>query len=187
MDKYKFLRIYVNFSIIIGLLLLISTMIYTSQFILSFYGLVSKTLFQVTIDGFIDITIFNTPLIIFAMLLVVNIIVMVRLGSVEEVEHKVLREVVAYNTLLTIMLVIGQVVFFLLIPERITGEIVNLFYAIKVPVKMDQFVYVINVNYILTITYVVYNIVVSMMSLPPMRCKPGAPGWPNSGQEGSIA
>ena len=170
MSKEKFLRLYVKISVVIGLLLFIWMLVFTNEFPNVFNGTIEKNIFGIVLNNsFIEpIFILNTPLIIFLSFFLLNLFFIFRVGNVDEVENKWLREVLSYNILLTVMMVIGQILFVIMLPEGIQGEVADKFLWIEMDIQYDVSVNVINVNYVLTLVLIIYNIFVGIKSAPPV-------------------
>ncbi len=140
---------------------------YVMSFPQEFYGIVDKGLFFTTLENYqANVDIINMPLIVYLILLVLNVLIVIRLGNLEELESKSLQSVAVYNTLLTIMLIIGQIVFFIMIPDRINGFVKDFFVYVEMPLRDIEVQNVINVNYIIAVIYICYNIVVAVKNIP---------------------
>jgi hypothetical protein len=169
MSKEKFLRLYVKLSIMIGIILFIWMFVFTNQFPPQFNGTVEKNIFAITLNNsFVGPKlILNSPLIVFISFLLLNIYFVFRIGNTEEVKNKWLKEVLFYNIILTIMMIMGQVLFAIMVPETIQGAITDHFVYLSMPMLNDSVVQVINVNYVMTIAMIIYNILVAWKSALP--------------------
>lgn len=167
MSKEDFIRLYTKFSVVIGLILFI--------FVAAFIGrfpegkvLLENGIFGVNVlvfgSGF---AIVNTPLIIFITLFILNIYMLIRVGSTEEIPFKELQSVVFTNTFLVFLMIIGQIAFVLMLPDSINGEIINRFFMITFHIGTGSAYHVIYVNYTLTFIYFIYNILVLVKSPLP--------------------
>lgn len=162
MNKERFLRIYTKFSIFIGLLLILFVFIFSSSFPTEFKSLVETNVFSVTLVHFAgNIVILNTPLFIFLTLLLLNIYILLKVGDTNEVSEKPLQTVAFYNVIITLMLIIGQIAFVLMIPENINGLIQNRFLFYTFESGAGEGVLVLFGSYILAVIYFAYNTVVA--------------------------
>lgn len=168
MNKTSIMRTYVHFSIVIGLYFLLAIVLYNDRFGTNFHGLVTVTLFQVHLETLYEtITIFNMPLVSYSVFLVLNIVVFVVIGRHQDVTQQALRDVAIYNTLITVVMIASQIVFIYMIPERIGGLIDNKYLYTDFYYTSNQIVKAVNLNYILALVYIVYNMVVSITTMPP--------------------
>ncbi len=167
MNKERFLRLYTKISIFIGFLLLLTTLSYALNFPIEFYGTITKNIFNITFENYSGtFNIFNSPMIVFLILLIMNIVLIINLGDLKEVENKDLREVLIMNTFLTVIMIFGQILFIVLVPNQINGIIQDKIIFISMPVLTTNVIKVFNVNYILAVIYVGYNMYVTFKSIP---------------------
>lgn len=168
MNRTKIMRTYVNFSIVIGLYFLLAIFLYNNRLGSEFYGLVSVTLFNVNFETLFEtITVFNMPLVAYFMFLWMNVLVFVLVGRYEEVEHQALKEVAIYNSILTLVMIAAQLVFIYAIPDRIGGLIENKYIFTDFHYTTNTIVRAFNFNYLLALAYIVYNMLVSVKTMPP--------------------
>lgn len=167
MNKEQFLRLYSKISIFIGFLLLIFVYFFISSFPLSssypygFHSLIETNVFTITFLNFTtDLSIVNTPLIVFITLLILNIYMFIRVGNTNEVEKKELQSVVFNNIIITLMLIIGQVAFVLMIPDSINGLVLNKVLFLTFHTGISDPVQIVFTSYLLTVLYIGYNIFV---------------------------
>ena len=158
MNKEKFLRTYTNLSIFIGILLFVFSIAFIAQFPEGFNGLVSKSIFVLKLDTLGQtLYVTNYLIIILSTLFLLNLLMMFRIGNTEEVEYKFLRNVVFYNTVLSLMLIVSQMVFYFMIPEAINGWIISNIFSVSFEVRTNFTVHALNFNFILAILYFGYN------------------------------
>ena len=161
MNREKLLRHYTAFSILMGIFFFLAMLLYVSNFTGLVNGLVEKTLFNITIQNYFgDVPIPNLPLYVFVLLLVFNIPVYILLGRSEDITKQPLKEVSLMNTIFTIVLVLGQLLFILLVPEAINVEVADQFIMVDMPRTVFESVKVINLNYLVSLLYIGYNIYV---------------------------
>ncbi len=162
MNKERFLRIYTKLNIYIGVLLILFVVIFMSTLPKEFNSLVETNVFSITfvqLSG--NIVLLNTPLIVFITLLVLNLFLLFRVGDTSQVEEKPLQTVVFYNVIITLMLIIGQIAFVLMIPENISGLIQNRYILFTFQTGASSTVHVIFGTLALSIAYFVYNFIVN--------------------------
>jgi hypothetical protein len=141
--------------------------IYTLNFPIEFYGTITKGIFNITFENYSGtFNIFNSPMIVFFILFVMNIVLIINLGDLKEIENKDLREVLIMNTFLTFIMILGQILFIVLVPNQINGLIEDKIIFINMPVLATNIVKVFNINYILAVIYIGYNMYVTFKSIP---------------------
>lgn len=177
MTKTKVLRIYTLLSIIVGFVLFFYSLAYVGNYtniILSFnqiagefYGNVDKTLMNVTLSIYGDeLVVFNIISIVAAIVLVLNIIFAIVIGKTDSVESKLLKDVFQINILVSLVIFLGTLLFIFLIPEKINGEIINYFAFVKMPILNSESRYIVNLMYLGSTFYVIYNFFVFVKTLP---------------------
>ncbi|QMS85700.1 hypothetical protein [Candidatus Xianfuyuplasma coldseepsis] len=172
MNKTSIMRTYVHFSIVIGLYFLLAIVLYNNRFGTNFHGLVTVTLFNVHLETLYETnTIFNMPLVSYFIFLVLNILVFVLIGRHKDVTTQSLRDVAIYNGLITVVMIASQIVYVYMIPDRIGGLIENNYLYTDFYYTSSRIVKAINLNYVLALIYVVYNMVVSITTMPPKEDK----------------
>jgi len=168
MNKEQFIRSYVIISVIAGLYFLLAILLYQANFTTEIYAIVETGLFQVELTDYFDtIPVFNLPLVAFAVIFVINAVVAFVVLPGLETDKKPLKEVPYYNLLFSFLLVIGQIAFVFLIPDRINGVVRDLVFFTEFPVTSDILVRAININYLVAFVYVVYNILVLVQTGEP--------------------
>lgn len=173
MNKENFLRLYSKISIFIGVLLFIFVIFFVSSFPLAtkyptgFRALIETNVFTITLVNYsANITLMNTPLIVFMTLLILNIVMLIRVGDTKNIDEKPLQTVVFNNIIITMMLIIGQIAFVLMIPENINGIVQNRFLFVTFHSGTGTPVHVILASYVLTLVYIGYNIMVVNKTKP---------------------
>lgn len=177
MTKTKVLRIYTLLSIVVGFVLFFYSLTYVGNYtniILSFnqiagefYGSVDKTLMNVTLSIYGDeLVVFNVISIVTAIVLVLNIVFAIVIGKTDTVESKWLKDVFQINILVSLIVFLGTLLFIFLIPEKINGEIISYFLYVKMPILNSESVYIVNLMYLGSTFYVVYNFIVFFKTLP---------------------
>lgn len=168
MNKETMLRRYVNLNIVVGLVFLLLVFLFVLGFVGQVNGIVEKNLFEITVENFFgDLENFNTPIIVFFVFLLFNIGFYVLLGRSDDVTQKELKEVALINALLTLVMVLGQVLFVIQIPSQIQGSVADKLIFVEMPYTASQMVRVFNINYVMSLLYVGYNMYVTIKTLPP--------------------
>jgi|GEM_PF-2396685 len=167
MSKEKFLRLYTVLSILIGGYLFLTMWFFVDKLPDLFYGVIDKNIFNITFGNFEPhIEVFNMPLVIYVSVLVINVGLIFTIGKTDDIEYKNLREVVKMNALLSALLVVGQIVFYLSIPDKVNGVIESNFLFVYITEMSDIITRVVNTNYIISLGYILYNIFVLISSIP---------------------
>jgi len=168
MNKETMLRRYVNLNIVIGLVFLLLVFLFVLGFVGQVNGIVDKNLFAITVENFFeDLENFNTPIIVFFIFLLFNVAFYLLLGRSDEVTQKELKEVALFNALLTLVMVLGQVLFVIQIPDQIQGLVADKLIFVEMPYTASQMVRVFNINYVMSLIYIGYNMYVTIKMLPP--------------------
>ena len=166
MEKNKFVRVYMWVSLLFVLGMLIVNSVYLSSFPVDsllypygFNGIVEKTFFTITLINYSGtMEIFNWPLIIhftFFVLSGFNVYLVLR-G--EQLKKKLLTEVMVYNVVIALLLVLSSLLFHYLVPDIINGVIENGFFMTKIPRQIDDVVNVYNLSNLLLTVYFVLNL-----------------------------
>ncbi len=167
MNKNRIVRSYVNFSIVIGLYLLLATFLYTYRFGTEFYGLVTVTFMNVNFETYYEtIPYYNMPFVTYTIFFVFNLGILIFLGRGKTIKQKSLKEVSVYNTVFTVLMIASQIVYVYMIPDRISGTITDKFVFTEFAYTSDVLIRAINLNYVLALLYVVYNVYVSVTTMP---------------------
>lgn len=168
MDKERLLRSYVTLSVVAGLYFLLASLLYQLQYTQSYNVLVETSLFQVELLSWPDIQviIFNTPLVSYLVVLVLNVAIVVLTWGVQ-IEKRALLETTYLNLLVSVLLVAGQLVFVAMLPDRINGTPRDLILFTEVPITLETVVRVVNVTYALAFFYLVYNLLVLVQTRDP--------------------
>lgn len=169
MNKEKFLRVYNRINIAFGVMLILFVVMFISQFPTSFNGLVEKNLFVISIENYEGIiNILNAPLFVFVSLFLLNIYLLIRVKDTN-VENKYLQNVMFYNIMILLMLIVGHLVFYFSVPDVINGEVANKFLYVRFQLRSNEFQDVINVNYVLSGIFLIYNLFVAYKSPNPQE------------------
>jgi ABC-type anion transport system duplicated permease subunit len=177
MTKTKIIRIYTVASIIVGFVLFFFSLSYVGNFTNitfsfnqvagEFFGSVEKSLMNITLSMYgADLVLFNIMGIIALSALILNVVFVILIGTTEDVEHKLLKDVFQVNLIVSLIIFLGVLLFIYMIPEKINGEIVSYFIFVKMPVLSSETRYVINVMYIGSLFYILYNFFVFVKTLP---------------------
>lgn len=183
MSKTKVLRLYTFISSLIGIGLLAVLFTYISKFTTidvlelgtlgSYYGEVSKGILNITFSNLdvysmtiIEYSIFNLFGIFALLVLVGNIVFAVIIGNTDEVEDKTLKEGYQYNILMSLTVLLGHVLFLVLVPSMINGQIVNKFFYLEIPKMANDIVFAVNINFVMLIVYILFNLIIFFKTAP---------------------
>ena len=123
-----------------------------------YYGIVEKTLFNVTLTGYAE-PIFNWPIVIHAVFFVVTVFNLVYALKGEQLQAKLLTEVMVYNAVITMLLVISSAVYIFFIPDIINGIIEHKFFMTVIPRQSNDIINVYNLSFLLLFIYIIINVV----------------------------
>ena len=82
-------------------------------------------------------------------------------------EDPLLRDIIVLNTALTLILIVGQILYVSMIPTNINGFLAEYYIYTDFPYTADEIVRAINLTYVLSIIYIVYNMYVLVKTMPP--------------------
>lgn len=161
-NKELIVNIYSKLSIVIGLGIFIVLLIHFNSFPELMNGVVDKGLFNLdfTIESAVHVEVFNLPLILFTALFLFNLGVLIYIITGKKVETNIVVESMFYNTILSFLLIVAQVVFYYMIPETINGAIEIGLYQYEFVELSDLSTTGINFGYILAAIYTLYSIFV---------------------------
>lgn len=160
MNKESFLRMYNRVNIAFGIMIVLFVVVFVAQIPTTYAGLIEKSIFSI---GFAGVTIFNGPMFVYISLLLLNIYLLIRIKDTK-VDNKHLESVVFYNFVLLLMLLIGHLVCYFSIPDAMNGLVENNFVFLRFQIRSNEFLNVVNVNYILSATFLIYNLFVAYKS-----------------------
>jgi len=167
MYETKRLRNYVKLSVFIGFYFLFTLFLFRLNFGTELYGTVEVSLFKITVvNVFGDNYITNLPLISFIGFFVFNSAVLFFFSRKTEVEDQLLKEIVVLNTAFTLILVVGQIIYVAMIPENINGILKEYYIFTDFPFTTDILVRAINITYVVSLIYIVYNMYVLVKTMP---------------------
>ena len=167
LNKEMILNIYNKISIILGLAIFLVLFMYFNKMPESMFGTVDKGIFS--LDFAVDLStttvVFNTPLIWFIFIFLINLGLLLYTQLGEKVTTGRITESVFYNTILSFLLIIAQLVFFYIIPESINGTISIELFQYEFVELADKSITGINFAYILASIYVFYNMVILYLEM----------------------
>lgn len=180
MTKTKLLRLYQLVSIVFGILLLIFSIQFVSNFTTTelnfsaipgvFYGNIERGLFTVTLSVIGSEEVFvNVILFVSVIVLLLNVLFMVLIGNTDEVEDNVLQTGYQVNFMASFVMVLSVVLFVLLLPSNMNGEIVDRYLFVKMALMSDQSRYVVNLMYVVSLFYVLFNSYVFFKTMPESK------------------
>lgn len=172
MNRVVWMRRYVKLSIIIGFVLLWVVARYVNNFPSELYGEVHKSVFIIDIENYFGtVSILNLPLIVFVVISLGNLAIQFFVAK-EIDEETSLKDVAITNTMVSVAMIFGQILFILLVPEIINGEINNRIFFVEMPRQIDNVVLVFNTNYVFAFGYVLYNMFILVVTMPPKEEQP---------------
>jgi|GEM_PF-4934238 hypothetical protein len=160
MSKERLLKQYVKWSVLVGLYIILAEYLYQVLFTKEWNVEVQHGLFILHFDNFFDSkTMFNTPLVSFLMLFVLNVVVLI-ITKGTKTEHKQLLEAPYLNTAFLFLLIVGQIAFTWMIPSRVNGVVRDMVFFTEFPLRMGEMAYAVNIMYLVGFLYVVYNLII---------------------------
>jgi len=163
LDKEIILNIYSKLSVVIGLGIFIILFRYFNNFPELMYGPVVKGVFDLDfrVDfGSVTMIVANIPLVFFLVIFLYNLGMLIYTQTGDKMEANNITASMFYNTILSFLLIVAQLVFVYMVPESINGAIhIGLFQYEFVELN-DLTITGINFVYILAIIYTFYNIFV---------------------------
>lgn len=167
MNKDRNMRLYTNLSILIGFVLLLVTFIYLLRFPIEFYGVIETSLFNIEFSNYEgELDVFNFVLIFYLGVTLLNVLVWIFIGTSKDITKPQLKEVVVFNTMITLFMIASNVVFVLMMPNQVNGLIEDGFFYLSVPKVSSDIIKVLNFNYVLAFIYVFYNMYISVKTMP---------------------
>jgi hypothetical protein len=162
MDKNKIIRWYlwlgIVFAVVLGFLER-SFLLNLPNFEAGNYGDMTVSIFQLEFVNYFDqVSVLNTPLIGFIGFLVLSILVAVYALKDQRVKQKQIQDVLIYNVVIVLMLIIASIVYMIMIPERVNGSIEHKFFVSLFEIQRDNFVTVYNFVYTLLLAYILLNL-----------------------------
>ncbi len=162
MNKENIIKIYYQISLFIALGMLASLYLYLRKIPEIMNGEVSRSFFNLDFL-FADsrvVTVFNSMLIIFFIVFLMNLGVLIYALTKEKVESSLV-EGIFYNTILSFILIISHLAFYYQIPLMINGLMEHHFFHSNFFKLSTDKVVVFNFSYLLIILYLFYNFYVN--------------------------
>ncbi len=159
MKKENLISIYYKMCIVIAMGAFLSLFIYLSKFPEGMNGDITKTFFSLEfITMYIEtVTVFNSMIIIFSVIFLINLGALIYVITGEKLEGLLL-EGVFYNTIITFLLIVSHLAYYLQIPPIVNGEITHSFLFSTFYRLTDVKILVFNFSYLLITIYLFYNI-----------------------------
>lgn len=167
MSKEFIMSIYYKVCIFLGMGAFLNLFVYLERFPELMNGDITKKLFSLEFNtgyGAYE-TVFNTALIVFILIFAINLGVLVY-SLLGEKSEGLIAEAVFYNTIITFLIVIAHIAFYIQIPTTVNGEITNGIFNTSFYVLADEVVKVFNFSYLLITVYLFYNVFVIYRSMP---------------------
>ena len=167
MKKDNLMNIYYKMCVFIGAGALLSLFLYLKEFPKEMNGDIIKTFFSLEFDILYEtnVVVFNTILIIFFIVFLINLGALI-FALVGEKLEGLLLEAAFYNTIITFLLVVSHLAFYLQIPSIVNGEISHSVFHSNFYSLTDVRVIVFNFSYLFIAIYLFYNAYVIYNLLP---------------------
>lgn len=161
-DKEIIVKIYSKLSIVIGLGIFLVLIMYFNNLPELMYGPVEKGLFNIdfSIGYGENIIVANLPLVFFTVFFLYNLGMLIYTQTGDKMEANIITESMFYNTILSFLLIVAQLVFVYMVPESINGAIYIGLFQYEFVELNDLSTVGINFGYILALIYTFYNIFV---------------------------
>ncbi len=174
MKKEQIMNVYYKMCIFIGAGALLSLFLYLREFPTEMTGNIYKTFFSLDFDVSIEanVIVFNSVLIIFFVIFLINLGALIFALIGEQLEG-LLSEAVFYNAIITFLLVVSHLAFYLQIPGNINGEITHSIFHSNFYHLVDDRIIVFNFSYLFITIYVFFNVFVIYRLLPEKQPKRG--------------
>ena len=166
-DKEALLSIYNKLNVFVGLGIFLVLVIYFNNFPETMYGAIDKGIFSLDLSVAYgtQVEVFNFPLVWFILFFLLNLGFLIFTQTGEKVESGAISESIFYNTILSFLLIVAQLVFYYIIPETVNGDIVIGLFQYDFDVLSDVVVSGYNFAYILATVYTFYNMFVLFLAL----------------------
>lgn len=168
MSNDTLMKRYVLSNVFIGFILLIMIFVYQGRFVGDQFVEVEQGVFSVTLASFFeDVTIFHTPLVAFLVVLAFQVFIYVMIGRQFNSEKEALNNVSLYNLLFSVVLLGGQLLFMVFLPDVISGTVRDLVLFTEFPSGGGAITNTINITYLIGFLYMMYNLVVLTLIREP--------------------
>lgn len=159
LEKELLLKVYSRVSVFIGFILLLVLAVYFNRFPDEMFGTIENGLFNITLAVTYDtsLLIFNTPLVVFLVVFLFNLGVLIYAITGKKVLLPQIVESILYNTILSFLFIVSQVVLYFVIPATVNGAINFGFFSYNFSVLTNEVLSGINFGYILITIYTFYN------------------------------
>ncbi len=161
-DKEALLSIYSKFSIFIGLGIFLILVIYNNSIPSEMFGVVDKGIFNIdfTVAYGEHVEVFNYPLVWFIIFFLLNLGILIYSQIDEKVDVGTISASIFYNTILSFLLILSQLVFYYVVPDTINGAIEIGLFQYEFYILSDVVVGGLNFTYFLATIYTFYNVFV---------------------------
>lgn len=158
-SKEVVLKVYNRLSVFLGLGSFILLFVYFNSFPKTMNGTVAKSIlnFDFTLSIQDSIKIFNSPLIWFILFFIMNLGVLIYTQTGQNKSEGRIVESMFYNTIISFLLIVSQVVLYYLVPETVNGAIEFGLFRYEFVELSNKSVIGINFAYIFAMIYTIYN------------------------------
>lgn len=174
MKKQNLMSVYYKMCVFIAVGALLSLFLYLKEFPKMMNGDITKTLFLIEFDVTLDTTVavFNDVLIVFFVVFLINLGALVYALIGEKLEG-LLTEGAFYNTIISFLLLVSHLAFYLQIPGIVNGEISHSVFHSNFYELVDVRAIVFNFSYLFITIYLFYNVYVIYTLLQKKQEKVG--------------
>ncbi len=158
-DKELVVNIYSKLSIIIGLGIFLTLLLYFNNIPELMHGSVEKGIFSLdfNVEIGVNVVVINLPLIFFTLFFLYNLGMLIYTQTGDKVETNIIIESMFYNTILSFLLIVTHLVFIYMIPDAINGAINIGLFKYEFVELSDLSTTGINFGYILASIYTLYS------------------------------
>ena len=168
MNKDRFIRMYLWLSIAVVLLLVFLQVSFGTGLMgeePSISGEITTSLFQYKFENIVlTIDVLNTPLIMYIAFTILTIVVAVYGLKKEPVKQKLVQDLLVYNGIISILLIVSNIVYMILFPDTVSGILEHNLFLTRVPVQGGSIVNVFNFTYLFMLVYIILNLVVLLQT-----------------------
>ncbi len=167
MKKENLMGIYYKMSIFIAMGAILSLFLFLKQFPEGMNGDITKTFFTLKFDLAFGqmIEVFNSIVIIFFAIFLINLGALIFTLTGDKMKG-LLAEGAFYNTIISFLLLVSHLAYYLQIPKTVNGEISHSVFHSNFYRLTDLRIIAFNFSYLFITIYLVYNIYVIYKLLP---------------------
>ncbi len=170
MSKENLMSIYYKMCVFVGMGAMLSLFLYLKEFPKEMNGEITKKLFSLDfgIAYGENAVVFNSVLIIFFVVFLINLGALIFTLVGDSLEG-LLAEGAFYNTIISFLLIVAHLAFYLQIPNAVNGEISHSVFHSNFYRLIDDKVIAFNFSYLFITIYLFYNVYVIYKLLPEKK------------------